>query len=61
MSGQESWAADVLKPKLWEVMFYSTYTTVRTAIMTPILVVFIFVVLRVAGARTLTQATLFNK
>lgn len=42
-------------------MFYTQYTTVRTAIMTPFLVAFIFVVLRVAGTRTLTQATLFNK
>lgn len=34
---------------------------IRTAIANPILVGFIYVVLRVAGSRTLTQAMLFNK
>lgn len=60
MSSQ-TWMSNNLSPEQWEAMFYSKYTTVRTAIMTPILVVFIFAVLRLAGARTLTQATLFNK
>jgi uncharacterized membrane protein YcaP (DUF421 family) len=53
--------ANSLSPELWEAMFYTKYTTVRTVIMTPILVVFVFAVLRLGGTRTLTQATLFNK
>ena len=56
-----AWEAQSLTPTLWTDFFHTTYTTVRTAIMTPILVAFMFAVLRLAGPRTLTQATLFNK
>jgi hypothetical protein len=57
----QAWQASTLIPALWESYFYTTFTTVRTAIMTPFLCIFIFTVLRLAGARTLTQATLFNE
>ncbi|WIA32315.1 hypothetical protein OEZ86_003155 [Tetradesmus obliquus] len=56
-----AWRENQLSPDLWQAMFYTKYTTVRTAVITPILVVFMFVVLRAAGTRTLTQATLFNR
>jgi len=38
----QTWRSNSLNADLWESMFYTTYTTVRTAIMTPILVVFIY-------------------
>lgn len=58
---QAGWQADSLTPDIWQAYFYTTYTTVRTAITTPIVVAFMFAVLRLAGPRTLTQATLMNK
>lgn len=57
----QAWRQNSLDAQLWESMFFTTYSTVRTAIVTPILVVFIFLVLRLAGVRTMTQATLFNR
>lgn len=56
-----AWMKSGLDAHLWESMFYTTYTTVRTTILTPILVVIMFTALRLGGARTLTQSTLFNR
>jgi hypothetical protein len=57
----QTWRQNSLTGDLWESMFFTLYTTVRTAIITPILVVLIFCTLRLSSTRTLTQATLFNK
>lgn len=43
MSSQ-TWRQDSLDGALWKSMFYTEYTTVRTAIITPIVLVFMFVV-----------------
>lgn len=58
---QTAWRADSLTPEIWHTIFHTKYTTVRTAILTPIMVAFMFVALRLAGPRTLTQSTLLNK
>ncbi|WIA12169.1 hypothetical protein OEZ85_012241 [Tetradesmus obliquus] len=56
-----AWRANELSPDLWQSLFYTKFTTVRTAVLTPIIVVFMFVLLRVGGSRTLTQTTLLNR
>jgi hypothetical protein len=40
----QGWRQNELNPDLWQAMFDTKYTTVRTAVITPILVVFMFVV-----------------
>jgi hypothetical protein len=40
----QGWRQNELDASLWQAMFYTKYTTVRTAIITPILVAFMFVV-----------------
>lgn len=39
-----AWRANELSPDLWQSLFYTKFTTVRTAVLTPIIVVFMFVV-----------------
>jgi hypothetical protein len=56
-----AWRAMVMEPHLWKALFYTTFTTVRTALITPILVLTVFAVLRLSGTRTLSQSMLFNK
>lgn len=50
-----------IQPRFWADIFYTTYTTVRTAVLTPIIMLLVFTVLRLAGQRSLTESTLFNK
>jgi hypothetical protein len=47
--------------ELWGDIWYTTFTTVRTAILTPCIMLLVFTVLRLAGHRSLAESTLFNK
>lgn len=46
---------------LWVDIWYTTFTTVRTAVLTPCIMLLVFTVLRLAGQRSLAEQTLFNK
>jgi hypothetical protein len=46
---------------LWVDNWYTTFTTVRTAVLTPCIMLLVFTVLRLAGQRSLAEQTLFNK
>jgi hypothetical protein len=50
-----------MSPEAWADIFYTTFTTVRTAVITPIIMLVVFIVLRLAGQRSLTEQTLFNR
>jgi len=46
---------------LWADTFFTTFTTVRTAILTPVIMIMVFTLLRLAGQKSLTEQTLFNR
>jgi hypothetical protein len=50
-----------MRPDLWSDIFYTTFTTVRSAVLTPLVMLVVFAVLRLAGQRSLTEQTLFNR
>jgi hypothetical protein len=50
-----------LSPELWADLFYTTFTTVRSAVLNPIIMLVVFLMLRLAGQRGLTEQTLFNR
>jgi hypothetical protein len=50
-----------MSPELWGDIFYTTFTTVRAAVITPLVMLVVFAVLRLAGQRSLTEQTLFNR
>jgi hypothetical protein len=50
-----------MSPEAWADIFYTTFTTVRTAVLTPLIMLVVFVVLRLAGQRSLTEQTLLNR
>jgi uncharacterized membrane protein YcaP (DUF421 family) len=55
-----AWQED-LSATLWRSVLYSEFTIVRTAIVMPILVLYLAVVMRIVGTREDNECTLFNR
>lgn len=55
-----AWQED-LAGSLWRSIFYSEFTIVRTAILMPILLLYLCVLMRIVGTRGDNESTLFNR
>ena len=57
----QPWTQSVLSGVLWKDMFYTTFTTVRTAIVAPLTFLVMLIAMRVRGRRGLANVTLVDQ